>query len=383
MNDINVPQNSIDESKRSASIDTLLMLCVPLAVAIFSHGFVAVFNTIISLITCRLFTSAGKKFLNSEFPPKSLHSYIIGISVALLLPASAPWWLTVLTAGFAMGVCVLPFGNPEKTPFIPSATALCFATLCWPEEIFKYSSTGDSLGQMLLYGNSINKNLVGVLETLVGNVPSAMGTGCILGLIGVLVFLVLRRPKDSIGTICFILAVGIMASLFPRISTGRVISVIMELCSGMILFGAIFFISSPITAPKRTISKAVWGFVSGIICMVIRYVAPFEESACFGFVIACGISDYFDNLPLTFREKKKIKEQEPYIEIEKAPTVVPEEILDEIPDLFTVEIQDETEKTDNKEQNTFESESLKAVIAEENAANISEAPFIMGGGIDE
>ena len=100
-------------------------------------------------------------------------------------------------------------------------------------------------------------------------------------------------------------------------------------------------------------------------------------------VIACGISDYFDNLPLTFREKKKIKEQEPYIEIEKAPTVVPEEILDEIPDLFTVEIQDETEKTDNKDQNTFESESLKAVIAEENAANISEAPFIMGGGIDE
>lgn len=383
MNDINMPQNSIDESKRSASIDTLLMLCVPLAVAIFSHGFVAVFNTVVSLITCRLFTSAGKKFLNSEFPPKSLHSYIIGISVALLLPASSPWWMTALTAGFAMGVCVLPFGNPEKTPFIPSATALCFATLCWPKEIFNYSSTGDSLGQMLLYGNSINKNLVGILETLVGNVPSAMGTGCILALIGVLIFLILRRPKDSVGTICFILAVGIMASLFPRISTGRVISVIMELCSGMILFGAIFFISSGVFAPKRTISKAVWGFASGIICMVIRYVAPFEESACFGFVIACGISDYFDNLPLTFREKKKIKEQEPYIEIEKTTTVVPEEILDEIPDLFTVEIQDETEKTDNKDQITFESESLKAVIAEENATNISEAPFIMGGGIDE
>ena len=28
--------------------------------------------------------------------------------------------------------------------------------------------------------------------------------------------------------------------------------------------------------------------------MLIRYVAPFEESACFGFVIACAISDYFD-----------------------------------------------------------------------------------------
>ncbi len=384
MNDTNMPQNSIDESKRSVTTDTLLMLCVPFAVAIFNHGFIAVSNSVLSIITCLFFTGLGKKFLHSEFPPKSPHSYIIGLSVSLLLPTNTPWWMTVLTAAFAMGVCVLPFGSPEKSPFIPSATALCFAILCWPEEIFNYSHIGDSLGQMLHYGNSINKNLVGILETLVGSVPSAMGTGCILALIGVLIFLIIRRPKDSLATICFIFAVGIMATLFPRISTGRILSVIMELCSGMILFGAIFFISSPVFAPKRTIAKAVWGFTSGIICMLIRYVAPFEESACFGFVIACSISDYFDNLPLTFKEKKKIKEQEPYIEIEKISTLVPEAILDEIPDLFTVEIVDETEKVENNnDQNTFGSESLKAVIAEENAVAVSEAPFVVGGGIDE
>ena len=385
MVDTNMPQNSIDESKRSATLDTLLMLCVPFAVAIFTHGFVAVFNSALSIITCLFFTNIGKRFLKAQFPPKSPHSYIIGLSVSLLLPASAPWWMTILTAAFAMGVCVLPFGNPEKTPFIPSATALCFATLCWPEEIFNYSPIGDSLGQMLLYGNSINKNLVGIIETLVGSTPSAMGTGCILALIGVLIFLILRRPKDSLATICFILAVGVMAALFPRISTGRTLSVIMELCSGMILFGAIFFISSSVIAPKRTISKMVWGFASGIICMLIRYVAPFEESACFGFVIACAVSDYFDNLPLTRKEKKKIKELEPYTETEKVPSVVPEEILDEIPDLFTVKIPELEEEIENnnEEKISYESESLKTVILEENALTDSEAPFIMGGDSNE
>lgn len=380
-----MPQNSIDESNRSANTDTLLMLCVPFAVAIFTHGFVAVFNSILSIVTCMLFTSIGKKVLNSEFPPKSLHSFIIGLSVTLLLPASAPWWMIILTSAFAMGVCVLPFGSPEKTPFVPSVTALCFATLCWPEEIFNYSPIGESLGKMLLYGNSINKNLVGILETLVGSVPSAMGTGCILALIGVLIFLVLRRPKDSIATICFIFAVGIMAMLFPRISTGRTISVIMELCSGMILFGAVFFISSPVIAPKRIVSKAVWGFTSGIICMLIRYVAPFEEGACFGFVIACAVSDYFDNLPLTRKEKKQIKELEPYIETESTISVVPEEILDEIPDLFTVEIPELVEESEitTEEQVSYESESLESVISEENTVTDSEAPFIMGGDGNE
>lgn len=385
MIDTNMPQNSIDESNRSANTDTLLMLCVPFAVAIFTHGFVAVFNSILSIVTCMLFTSIGKKVLHSEFPPKSLHSFIIGLSVTLLLPASAPWWMIILTSAFAMGVCVLPFGSPEKTPFVPSVTALCFATLCWPEEIFNYSTIGESLGEMLLYGNSINKNLVGILETLVGSVPSAMGTGCILALIGVLIFLVLRRPKDSIATICFIFAVGVMAMLFPRISTGRTISVIMELCSGMILFGAVFFISSPVIAPKRTISKAVWGFASGVICMLIRYVAPFEESACFGFVIACAVSDYFDNLPLTRKEKKQIKELEPYIETESTTSVVPEEILDEIPDLFTVEIPELVEESEitTEEQVSYESESLESVISEENTVTDSEAPFILGGDGNE
>ena len=386
MDNTNMPQNSIDESRRSATIDTLLMLCVPLAVAIFNHGFIAILNVAISLITCLVFTSIGKKFLHSEFPPKSPHSYIIGVSIALLLPASAPWWMTILTSAFAMGVCVLPFGNPEKTPFVPSVTAFCFALLCWPEEIFNYPTIGYSLGEMLLYGNSINDNLVAILEVLVGNVPSAMGTGCILALIGVLIFLILRRPKDSIATICFILAVGVMASLFPRVSTGRVLSVIMELCSGMILFGAIFFISSPIIAPKRTNSKAVWGFASGIICMLIRYVAPFEESACFGFVIACAISDYFDNLPLTRKEKKQIKALEPYIEIvEPVPSVVPEEVLELIPDISPVEeIVEETEASDEETETiNQESETLETVISEQNTVTEQDAPFFIGGDSNE
>ncbi len=284
-----------------------------------------------------------------------------------------------------MGVCVLPFGSPEKTPFVPSVTALCFATLCWHEEIYTYSTIGDSLGKMLSQGNSISKNIVSILEALVGIFPSALGTGCILALIGVLIFLIIRRPKDSLSSICFIVSVCVVAILFPRVSTGRVTSVVMELCSGMIFFGAIFFISAPSVLPKRTISKAVWGFASGIICMVVRYVSPLEESACFGFVISCAIADYFDNLPLTPKEKKKIKELEPYIEIiEPAPSVVPDEILNEIPDMTIKEIMEQTDEPEIMEETiSYESENLETIVSEENTVTETEAPFIMGGDGNE
>lgn len=364
--------------------DYILMLAVPFAVAVFVHGASAVINVVISVVTCVSVTIFGKKVLKTDFQPKSPHSYVIGLSVALLLPVTVPWWMIILTALFAMGVCVLPFGTPDNAPFIPSASAICFATLCWPEEMFGFSDSGSALSEMLLYGNSIGENVVAVLEVLVGIVPSAMGTGCILALFGSLIFLVIRRPKDSLPVFTFLLAVCLMAALFPRVSTGRFISVIMELCSGMIFFGAVFFMSIPSIIPERILPRLLWGFAGGIICMLIRFVSPIEESSCFGFMIICAVSDWFNKLPLTSGEKKKIRDSEPFIETVSEPfTVVPDEILDEIPDMTEEEIAGQTEW---KEKFTVEipaAESLDAVIAEENSVTKQDSPFIIGGDGNE
>ena len=152
----------------------------------------------------------------------------------------------------------------------------------------------------------------------------------------------------------------------------------------MLFFGAVFFMSAPSIAPKRPLAKAVWGFAGGIICMSLKYVCPFEDSTCFSFVIICAVSEFFDNLPLTPGEKRRIRAQEPYIEIEPTPSVVPEEILDEIPDMSAREIIEQTDEPDEEEeQPSFESENLETVVSEENTISDSEAPFIMGGDSDE
>ncbi len=386
MTETNMPQNIIKEPTRSVMTDYVYMLSVPLAVAIFTNGFSAVVTAAISVITCALLTFIGRELLKIEFTPKSAHSFVIGVSVAMLLPAASPWWMTVLTAAFAMGVCVLPFGIPENSPFSPPVAAICFATLCWPEYIYNYSETGSSLGEMLLYGNSIDRNIVAILEALVGNVPSAMGTGCILALVGTLIFLVIRRPKDSIPVFSFLLTVVLIAIIFPRVSTGRLISVIMELCSGMIFFGAIFVMSVPEFSPKRIPSKLVWGIAGGIICMLIRYVSPLQESACFGFLIICAISDSFDKLPLTHKEKRAIQEREPFTEIATDNvTVVPDEILSEIPDMTVEEIamQEEKFEVTITDIPIMELDNLDTVISTENTVSEQISPFISGGDGNE
>lgn len=371
---------------RRITLDYAICLSACLFFAVSKNGGAAVFLSAVSIITCLIGIKLGEKILKTDFSSRFLIPVVIGLSVALMFPATAPWWMVVCTALFAVAVGVLPFGSPEKSPFVPAAVGVCFAMLCWREEFFVYSSTDASITSLLSQNNSIGKNIAAVLEVLMGNIPSAMGTGCIIILLASLVFITIRRPNDSVPVYTFLLAAAVMALLFPRVGTGRIISLVMELCGGMLLYSAVFFISMPSVMPERLIPRAVWGFAGGIICMLIRYMGEIEESAVFGVLITCAIGDFFDKLPLTKKEKALIKAQkeEPS---EVLITVVPDEVLEEIPDISeeTEEKSEETVKAveEKEDISAQESESLEEVINEENTVTETDAPFMTGGGDNE
>lgn len=377
------PQDFID--MRNHMIDYAIMLTAPFLVAVLYHGLRAVLLVLISIVTCTVCRRIGEKVLNCDFSSRDFSNWIIGVTFALLLPSTATWWMVVFGAVFAIIVCVLPFGKTMNSPFVPAAAAVSFVTLCWPDRMFAYSDTaGMSLNKMLSQGNSIGSNAVALLEVFTGALPSAMGAGCVLALLGSLIFLTIRRPKDAISAYTFMLAVIVMAILFPRVSTGRFISVIMEFCGGEVLFGAIFFMTYPSVLPKRTFARAVWGFVGGIICMLMRYFGSFEEPMCFGILIACALTELADKIPLVKWEKVKEEKEEIKI-VEPIETVVPEEVLNEIPDIEVTETEEETEAIEEtvEEAPVQESESLHDVIEEENTVTETEAPFMTGGDSDE
>lgn len=387
MTNTTTPQKKYELTEtRRVTLDYVIMLSALLIFAISKSGIIALNLSLVSVITSTLFVRLGEKLLKIDFSSRFLTPIVIGLSVALMLPATAPWWVFVFTSAFAVLVCVLPFGSPEKSPFVPASVAICFAILCWKEEVFNYSGADASITELLSQNISMGDNVASVFEVLIGNVPSAMGTGCALILLGALVFIAIRRPKDCVPVLTFLLAVIVMSVLFPRVGTGRFISLIMELCGGMLLFGAVFFISTPSVMPERLLARAVWGFTGGVICMIIRYIGAVEESACFGILITCAISDFFDKLPLTKKEKSQIVVEE-IVATELPITVVPDEVLEEIPDIpekATEEITESEIVTEIEEETPVqEAESLEEVISEENTVTDQQAPFVIGGGEDE
>lgn len=393
VNPSNPKKTKEHKEHRGIMTDYIIMLVVLCAAAVVNYKAKALWMLAVSVFTCTAVDRLGARLLKNDESGGGVTAVVTGLSIALLMPASAPWWLIVLTALFAELVCVLPFGSVRSLPFVPAAAAVCFASLCWSDIVFAYprpmyesyftaNEMGLSVMGMLSQGISSGKNAASVLEIITGSVPSAIGAGSVLALLGALVYLIIRRPKNSIAAVCFLLSASLMSLAFPRISTGRLMSFVMEMSGGMMLFSAVFFMTYPSVMPKRILSRALWGFVGGIVCMLTRYVGFLEESACFAVIIMNALSGFFDNIPLTKREKKVLAAQETYIEIPQ--TVVPEDILDEIPD-HKPTAEETEEKSEAQEDNSESalSESLDSVISEENTVTDTDAPFMAGGDGDE
>lgn len=288
--------------------DLLLMLSAPLLMAWYYYGeralMLAISSVLLSL-TVSFFCDLLLKKKPVFFSPSAA---VTGLLIALMLPASASFSLLTAAVVFAFIVCSLPFGNGEKTPFVPAAGAIAFVSVCRAASVFTYPSLaypvtamtdpsfveGASLASSLALGNSIYPGITSVIGTLIGEHSGPMGCTCALVLLAISVYMLIRYKDRFLIFLGYLISAGIYAALFPRILTGRFYSVIMELCSGMLLFGGIFLLPEPYCSPRKKLTGFVFGAVSGIMVMLFRGFGIFEDSTCFAILIMNALSPLFE-----------------------------------------------------------------------------------------
>ncbi|MCR4615537.1 MAG: RnfABCDGE type electron transport complex subunit D [Clostridiales bacterium] len=294
---------SVTEKKQNKNsyADFLIMSAVPLIMAWYYNG-VQVFKLLLfSVISAVLCETAMSLILKVKLRLGDLNAVYIGVLIALMLPANASGFLAAAGSAFAVVVAKMPFGGSQNTPFVPAAAGFAFLCLCKPEEVFSYppiltSAVGQStsLASMLTHGNSIRLNSINFINLMTGEFVGPMGATCTVILLCTLIYLLIRRPYSVVNSLGFLLSCGIMAVLFPRVHSGALCSLVMELCSGMLIFAALFLITDPCASPHRPLNRLIYGLVAGVICMLMRYFGKFEESACFAVIITNAIWPVFE-----------------------------------------------------------------------------------------
>lgn len=282
--------------------DILIAMMFLVVLSFLYFGIRALIIILTSVATCYILDVIAASVRSKMFIITDMSSIVTGVIMSLLMPANIPLYVLITSCVFSILIIKQCFGGIGQNIFNPAAGGVAFVTLCWPDLMFTYpipeiAAKSESVAQNVCYTLKLSGHpTISVIDMLLGKQPGPIGTVHILVIISCVIWLIIRRAVYLPSIISFICSVVFIAFLFPRIHSARLLSVVYELFSGSLLFGCVFMITDPVTAPKYSVAKTIYGAIIGIVTMIFRYFGGFSQGLCFAILLGNSISFSLDRL---------------------------------------------------------------------------------------
>ncbi len=278
------------------SLDLLIAL-VPLC--IFSsiyYGLRPVLLVLTGLVTAVVCELLGSLVMRRRPTVADGNAAVIGGLVGAMMSPITPYWVPAVAAAFAILVVKMPFGGTGRHVFHPAAAALALCAVCFPTRVFTYPDPGlnvpiplgDTAGvitalspaEQLNSGAQISYHWITLLQ---GNFAGPIGATAIAVQLACMLYLFARHTASPLIVLPYLLTCAAGAALFPRTSGGVGNSVLMELCSGMLLFSGIYLLTDTVTAPRYWLGRVVYGILAGVLVMTMRHFGRSDQFPCTAF----------------------------------------------------------------------------------------------------
>lgn len=308
-------KNTREKTENSILCDFLICLFVVSFMAVFYYGWRALIVTAVSILTCYVCDVTCVYFRKNKLMLTDFSAVSTAIIFAMLMPASVPYPILVVSCIIMIIIGKQAFGGNENPVFSTVAVGYAFASLCWKEAILLFP-TPVPMGQLDL-SSSISGKLMHSFTYTIGSVsvpatsPFDLLLGRFLGPMGtthiivLLVCAVCLSGRCSISFLTFFTGLATLlanAFFFPlSIRASRFSSVEYELISGASVFILIFIAADLKTAPKTKIGRAIYGIIIALLTIIFRGYANIETGMIFAILIANVLSDTMDKSPVFFK----------------------------------------------------------------------------------
>ena len=213
---------------------------------------------------------------------QDMSAAVTGLLLALNLPPSAPWWMGVLGAVFAILIVKQLFGGLGQNFMNPALAARCFLLISFTGRMTTFVYDGVSgatpLAQ-LKTGESVN-----TMDMLIGNIAGTIGeTSVIAIMIGAIILLLkgiidLRIPGSYlVSFVVFITIFGGHGFDWSFITA--------HLCGGGIMLGAWFMATDYVTSPITKKGQIVYGILLGVLTGLFRLYGGSAEGVSYAIII--------------------------------------------------------------------------------------------------
>ena len=157
------PHIKYHEKSTSTMRDMLIALLPLCFMAVYYYGIRALIVIIVSVLTCDITDRICLAF-QKKGRSGNISAVITGVIIALLLPASVPYFVVVVSGLFAILIVKHPFGGLGNNIFNPACSGIAFSLICWPEKLLEFPEPLNR--SMEIIGNVTSKLSPSLISTL-------------------------------------------------------------------------------------------------------------------------------------------------------------------------------------------------------------------------
>lgn len=292
---------------------------------------------VLPLIVVSYGVGLGIEFLFGMLRGHSLHEgfLVSGMLIPLTMPADVPLWMVGVATAFAVIIGKEIFGGTGMNIINVALTARAFLFFAYPTsmsgdkvwmagtETTKVDGfTGSTaLGDLATFMSDkpVFQNLNGftseytLSESFIGMIPGSIGeTSTLACLIGAGILLITGVGSLRIMASFFVggLAMGLLLNLMGG-NPYFELPAVYHLVIGSFAFGAIFMATDPVSAAQTAKGKLVYGFLGGLLAILIRVLNPaYPEGVMLAILfmnISAPLIDYYVIQGNINRRLKRIK----------------------------------------------------------------------------
>ncbi len=298
--------HSKDHRTVSTIMGCVLLALLPTAVgALIFFKWKALILMAVSIVSCVLFEYLYNLLTKK---PQTIHdcsAIVTGLLLAFNLPSTAPFWLPIVGALFAIVVVKMLFGGLGRNVFNPAIAGRIFLFLSFSSFMsgnWTAPFDGVSSATPLAYLKNASGELVTitdkftVADCFLGNVGGCIGeTSAALLLLGG-IYLLYKRVITWHIPVSFIGTVALITLLLPRygdISAWQYMQY--HVFSGGLFLGAFFMATDYATSPITPVGRIIYGVGCGLITVFIRYFGGYPEGVSFAILLMNCFATYLDS----------------------------------------------------------------------------------------
>ena len=310
------------DNTSSIMLDVVIALIPAMLGAIFFFGLRSLLVMAVSVAACVVFEYLYRRLLKKDTTIGDCSAVVTGILLALVCPATIPYWVIIIGDFFAIIVVKQLFGGIGCNFLNPALSGRAFLfsypvlMTTWPavgSTLRLIGSNADAVTAATPMGALHQGSLPAarLIDCFIGNVGGSMGeTSAVLLLVG-FVYLLVRKIISPRIPVAYVATVALIAFLFPQ-GNARLVWTGYQVLSGGLLLGAIFMATDYATSPVTKAGQWIFGIGCGLITMLIRYFGSYAEGVSYAILIM-NVSVYLlDKLgtPKRFGYVKPKKEAE-------------------------------------------------------------------------